>query len=256
MSSRRSWMERFMRFASPRVVDDFAPPPRQLEPGVWVLDRKLQLPGGPRLPSRSTILRLESGALLVISPPPLSESSGIDALGTVEQVVLPTGLHHLFAAEFPARYPDARLFAAPGLHERVPGLPPAQVLEAGMPGPWPGELELAVLAPARGISEVVFFHLRSGTLILTDIAFNLTNIERPFERIFWRLFGVPKAFGPTRNARLVLLRDHAAASRCLSQAARWPIQRIVVAHGEAVEQNAKSEFLRAFARYLPEPDRT
>ena len=92
-----------------------------------------------------------------------------------------------------------------------------------------------------------------GAMAATDIAFNLRRIERPFERIFWRLFGVPDAFGPTRNARLVLLRDRAAVSRCLSQAARWPIQRIVVAHGDAVEENAKSEFLRAFSSYLPEP---
>ena len=247
-------MDRFLALSAPRAVTDFTPPPRELAPGVWTLERQLKMPGGPRLPSRSTILRLQSGALLVISPPPLSESAGIEALGRVEQVVLPNSLHYLFAGEFMARHPGARLFAAPGLHGRVPGLPPAEELEAGKPGPWPGELEFALLGPTRGICEVVFFHLRSGTLILTDIAFNLRNIERPFERIFWRLFGVPDAFGPTRTARLTLLRDHAAAARCLSEAARWPIQRIVVAHGDAVEQNAKSEFLRAFSSYLPEPD--
>ena len=253
MSSRPRLIDRFMKLASPRVAADFAPPPQQLAPDLWALARELKMPGGPRLPSRSTIIRLEGGGLVVISPPPLGESSGIDALGTVEQVVLPNSLHHLFASEFMARHPGARLFAAPGLHERVPGLPPAEVLGAGTPGPWPGELEFAVLGPARGISEVVFFHVRSRTLILTDIAFNLRRIERPFERIFWRLFGGPDAFGPTRSARLVLLRDRAAVSRCLSQAARWPIQRIEVAHGDAVEENAKSEFLRAFSSYLPEP---
>lgn len=71
MSSRRSLIDRLMRLASPRPVSGFAPPPRELAPGVWLVDRRLRMPGGPLLPLRTTVIRLRDGSLVVISPPPL-----------------------------------------------------------------------------------------------------------------------------------------------------------------------------------------
>ena len=41
-----------------------------------------------------------------------------------------------------------------------------------------GVLEYLVLGPVRGLSEVLFFHISSATLILTDLAFNLVRYPR------------------------------------------------------------------------------
>ena len=257
--SRRSLLDRLLKLAAPRPVTAFAPQPQELAPGVWVLDRQLRLPGGARLPSRTTIIRLSGGALVVISPPHLVESGGaaaIDSIGVVRQVVAPNTFHYVYAAEFMARYPDASLLVAPGLLERVPELPPAEELGPSPPEVWSGELDFVVLGPVRGVSEVVFFHLPTGVLILTDLAFNLTHFARSFDRIAWRLTGVLDGFGPSRTARSLLLRDHAEASRCLSRVSEWPIRQIVVAHGELVEHNAKAQFLKAFARYVVTPRAT
>ncbi len=245
-----------MQLGVPRQVAAYAPPPQELAPALWSLDRKLRMPGGPSLPSRTTIVRLSNGPLVVLSAPPALGPDGaaaIDSIGTVGQVVAPNSFHYLGAREIMARYPDASLLVAPGLLERVPDLPPARELPPSPPEAWAGELDYAVLGPVRGVCEVVFFHLPTGTLILTDLAFNMTRFARAFERMAWRLSGVPTHFGPSRTARLLLLRDHAAAARCLSRVSEWPIQRIVVAHGDVVEQNARAEFLKAFAPYLDSP---
>ncbi|MBI3756827.1 MAG: DUF4336 domain-containing protein [Deltaproteobacteria bacterium] len=245
-----------MKLVTPRPVAAFAPQPQDLARGVWVLDRQLRFPGGARLPLRTTIIRLSNGALVVVSPPPLIESDGaaaIDSIGLVKQVVAPNTFHYVYVAEFMVRYPDASLLVSPGLIERVPELPPAEELGSSPPEVWSGELDIAVLGPVRGVSEVVFFHLPTGVLILTDLAFNMTRFARRFDRIAWRLTGVPDGFGPSRTARLLLLRDHAEASRCLSRVSEWPIRQIVVAHGEVVEHNAKTQFLKAFARYVVTP---
>jgi hypothetical protein len=62
-------------------------------------------------------------------------------------------------------------------------------------------VDLCVLGPVRGVSEVAFFHLSTGVLILTDLAFNITHFPRVVDRIAWRLAGIPHGFGPSRTAR-------------------------------------------------------
>lgn len=255
MSADRSLIDRLMALASPRRVLDFAPPPRELAAGVWALDRRLRMPGGPLLPLRSTVVRLRDGSLVVISPPPLApaEDAALAGLGHVGDVVAPNSFHYRYAAALVARHPGARLLVAPGLPARVPALPPARELGSRPPPEWAGEIDTAVLGPVRGISEVVFFHVASGTVVLSDLAFNMTRFARAFDRVAWRWSGVPDGFGPSRTARLLLLRDRAEAGRCLRQIARWPMRRIVVAHGDAVEDDARGRFERAFAEYLAAP---
>lgn len=93
-------------------------------------------------------------------------------------------------------------------------------------------------------------HGPSGTLVLTDLAFNMRRHAGAFDRIGWRLFGVPARFGTSRTARLTLLRDRGAAASFLRRIAERDFRRILVAHGDPVEIDAREELRRAFARYL------
>ena len=198
-------------------------------------------------------MRLTNGSLVVISPPALLDAdlaAEIDALGVVGYAVVPNSFHYLFAARFERHYPAARLLVAPSLSERVPELGSGSELGPRPPADWAGELEHVVLGPVRGLSEVLFFHSSSRTLILTDLAFNMTRYPRALDRLFWRLSGVPALFGPGRIARSLLLSDREAARRCIARAAEWPFRRIVVAHGDAVEQDATRQFHRAFSEFL------
>lgn len=198
-------------------------------------------------------MRLANGSLVVISPPALLDAdlgAEIDALGSVAYGVVPNSFHYLFAAGFERHYPAARLLVAPSLPERVPELDSGGELGPRPPADWVGELEHAILGPVRGLSEVLFFHRSSRTLILTDLAFNMTRYPRALDRLFWRVSGIPGRFGPGRIARSLLLGDREAARRCIVRAAEWPFRRIVVAHGEAIEQDALQEFRRAFPEFL------
>ncbi len=250
-----SWQDRILKRAVPRPITEEAPPPRELCTDLWALDRQLLHFGLARLPSRTSIVRLEDGSLVVVSPPPQVDASdaAIDSLGPVRHVVVPNSFHYLFAQPFMRRYPDACLLTAPGLARRVPELGFATELRAHPPAAWAGQLEYRILGPAHGPSELLLFHSTSGTLILTDLAFNMVRYPRAVDRLFWRASGIPAGFGPGRTTRSLLLRDREPASRCLSQALEWPIRRIVVAHGEAIESAAISSLRTAFADYLPEP---
>ncbi len=255
MNTRRSIVDRLIQFAKPRLVSSFAPPPTQIAPNLWSLDRRLRMPGGLSLPTRTIVMRLRSEALLVVSPPPVEIGGldGLDALGAVAEVLVPNSFHYLNAPGFLARYPQATLWVVPGLHQRVSGLPCGQELSDLTPPSWQGEIEHLVLGPVRGVSEAALFHRPSATLILTDLAFHMLQFEHRLERIVWRLSGVPAGFGPSRTARLLLLGDRAAACAFLERVLAWPFERVLVAHGEPLEMNAVNVFRRAFASYLTRP---
>jgi hypothetical protein len=74
--------------------------------------------------TRMTIVRLVEGGLLVHSPVKLDAQfrRSIDALGKIRAIVAPDKLHHLFIRDYIAAYPEARVYAAPGLPRKRPDL--------------------------------------------------------------------------------------------------------------------------------------
>jgi hypothetical protein len=248
--SRRSVIDRAIQLIRPRLVRDFAPPPTPIAPDLWSLARRTRMPGGPTLPTHTTVIRLRSAGLLIVSPPPV-EAGGLDdldALGVVEEILVPNSFHYLNASGFLARYPRAALRLAPGLRRRIAGLPGEELTNT--PTAWGGTVEHLVLGPVRGISEVAVFHVPSATLVLTDLAFHMLRFENRLERAAWRLNGVPAGFGPSRTSRTFLLGDRAIAAAFLERVLAWPFDRVLVAHGEPLEQDAVGAVRRAFAAYL------
>lgn len=247
-----TFLDRMLSSAQPGAVETHRPQPQQFAEGLWTIERKLAMPGGLKLPVRTTVVRLHSGALVVLSPPQLdAELEGwLRQQGEVVAVVAPNAFHHLFAREYLPRFSSARLFVAPGLPRRIPALSTATELDATPPELWAADLQHAVFGPVGNFSEVVFYHRPTETLILTDLAFNLTTFDSWLGRLAWRLLGVPAVFGPSRLERLTFLRNQKASGAYLRPILEWPFRRIVVAHGAILETNAQAEFRRAFAKYL------
>lgn len=245
---RRLLRERFLQRVTPKPDSGFTPPPAEVAAGIWAVDRRLWVTGAT-LPTRSTVVDVGRGELLVISPP-ADACPGLSALGAVSDVVAPNSFHHLYAEQFARSHDATELFVAPGLPARVGALGEATVLTADAAPRWRALLDFVVLGPDRGLSEVLFFYRPSRTLILTDVAFNLVSVPRTYSRLVWRLSGAPEGFGVSRNARKLLLRNGPLARSALRAASRWPFERIVVAHGEMVEDGAREAFESAFAEYL------
>ena len=91
--------------------------------GVWSIAHPLLLPGGLPLGTRTTVLRLPDGGLLLHSPGALSEDdrAQIAALGEVRVIFVPNREHTRFAAAALAAFPGAELHAPVGLAPRVGG---------------------------------------------------------------------------------------------------------------------------------------
>lgn len=101
-----------------------------LLPGTRTSDNALPRAGSRSIAAvrgtatRTTIIRLADGGLVVISPPPVigrGTAAALGSFGSVEHVAVPNTFYYVYAADFLGHYPDARLLVAPGLFERVLG---------------------------------------------------------------------------------------------------------------------------------------
>jgi hypothetical protein len=220
---------------------------RNLAPNLWVADRPLRLLVGD-IGTRMTVIRLADGGLWLHSPVRLDAATrqALDALGPVRCVVAPSKVHHFFVKDYPPVYPDARIYAAPGLPEKRKNLTFHEVLSDDAPPPWRGQLEQHVFRGARFINEVVFFHPATRTLLLTDLAFNVPADKTAGARLFYRLVGAAGRFGPHRALRLGI-RDRRAARTSAERILQWDFDRVIVTHGEVLESGGRQRLAEAFA---------
>lgn len=213
---------------------------------LWVARRPLKLVVGD-IGARMTVVRLQDGSLFVHSPVRLDEGTrrALDALGPVGCIVAPNKVHHLFVADYLTAYPQAAAYAAPGLPEKRRDLHFHGVLDDRALPQWQSDLDQHLFRGAPAVSEVVFFHGATRTLILTDLAFNAPATATG-ARVFHWLVGARGRFGPHRFMRL-LIRDRNAARQSLARVLQWDFDRIIVSHGDVLETGGREKLSAAFA---------
>jgi hypothetical protein len=222
-------------------------PLTSLAPGLWVATRPLLLAVGD-IGTRMTVVRLPSGGLFLHSPVRLDEPTrrALDAIGPVRCVVAPSKVHHFYVGDYRAAYPEARLYAAPGLPEKRKDLRFDAVIGEAPPPEWEGVLDHTLFRGAPLMNEVVFLHRPSRTLILTDLAFNMVQAPRGRARLFCWVVGAGRRLGPHRIIRFGI-RDRAAAHESVQRILQWDFDRVVVTHGEVLASGGKRAFAEGFA---------
>jgi len=219
-------------------------------PDIWLCDGPV-VDGamGFHFPTRMVVIRLASGGLFIWSPVALSEDLKVElrAIGPVGHVVAPNTLHHVFLAFWQQTYPDARYHAAPGLRAKRPDLRIDEDLGPAPPAAWAGQIDQVIFTDNALATEVVFFHRASGTAIFTDL---LQQMPRTWFR-GWRglvarldLMTGDRPEVP-RKFRLAF-RDRAAARAALGAVLRWPVERLVFAHGRPSAVGGRDAIADAF----------
>jgi len=220
---------------------------RELAPDLWVAEQSLRFLGLD-VGARMTIIRLPGGGLFLHSPIARSDELAreVERIGRPTFLVAPNRFHHLYVGDWQAAYPDARLFVAPGLETKRSDLRVDEVLDSEPPPDWS---EVLGQVPVRGFpfaNEVVFFHTPSRTLVASDLVFNVRERSPTLTRIAFRLLG---AYGrPSSSfAERLLIRDRPAFRESLDRILSWPISRIVLAHGDVVEENGRQALAQAYS---------
>ena len=207
------------------------------------------------LPSGSgmTVVRLPDGGLWLHSPIPATPArrAELAALGPVRHLVGPNRFHHLFLGEWAAHHPQAQLWGAPGLRDRRPDLPTLRNLAPETPpdAPWAGTLHQHLIEGLPLLQEIVWFHVPSGTLLMTDLCQCWTG-DKPWRLRAWLgLMGGADQLTVQRPIRW-FTRDRAALQRSVDALLDMPIERLLLCHRGVVTGDVKAQLRAAFTAWL------
>ena len=204
----------------------------QFGPEIWIADGPVTSFHSFPYPTRMAVIRLSDGSLFVWSPVALSDSlcASVDALGPVRHLVSPNALHHLFLGEWKSAFPAARVYASPRLRRKRKDLTFDAELDDAAEPDWATDIDQVVMHGSFALTEVVFFHRSSHTALFADL---IQNFPRDWFK-GWRGF----------------LARHGAVRVSLEKVLAWPIERVLIAHGDLPTGDGVAFVRRAFTWLL------
>lgn len=228
---------------------------KEFGPDIWIADGPDVVAAlGFHYPTRMAVIRLNVGDLFIWSPTALTDRlrAEVESLGKVRHLVAPNLLHHVFIADWKRAYPDAYLYAPPGLREKRKDLDfDGDLTNAPMPY-WAGEIDQVLVKGNVIATEVVFFHARSGTVLFTDLLQQLpANWFSGWRALVakWDLMTAAEPSVP-RKFRLAFT-DRNAARAALRHVLSWPAEKVLMAHGTPVGEDGRAFLARAFRWLAP-----
>ena len=216
---------------------------------IWTVDGPDVTVLGFRYPTRMAVIRLPNRALFIWSPIHLTDGlrAEVNAVGDVRHVIAPNSLHHLFLREWKEAYSGARIYAPPGLRKRREDIAFDADLGSAPNPDWAGEIDQVLMHGNLITTEVVFFHVSSGTVLFTDLLQQIpANLISGWRTIVAKLdlMAGPEPSVP-RKFR-VAFANRGAARESLKRILAWPAEKVLMAHGTPVESDARSYLRRAF----------
>jgi len=223
----------------------------RLADGVHAIETLLRVAPGFHLPVRSTLLSLEGGELMVISPLRMDDAlaTRVSALGRVTHIVSPNKFHHLFVGDAAARWPDAQVHLASGLPAKLTKLGRQVPLHRALPEGMPSDVQAITVEGMPALDETLFFHAPSRTLVVTDLVFNVLGpTEGLLTSLILRMVGAHQTLAQGLELRF-MVRNRETTRQSLERVMALDFTRLVMAHGVVVDVDAK-ERLRHALRYM------
>lgn len=219
----------------------------ELAPNLFVLAEPLSF-YGLQIGRNMVVVRLPNDDLFVNAPASLTQDrvAALNDLGTVRYVTPSSKLHgHLHMEDYRRAFPDAELFAAPGLDRRRTDLAFDGLLGSAPDPRWADVVDQEAFLGHWWLTEIEFFHRPSKTLILGDVCYNL-GPETPWKtRLLTRLLGMYGDIAVPRDLRHTM-KNEAAGRRSFERILDWEFERVVVGHGRVATEDAKRRVREAF----------
>lgn len=221
---------------------------------IWIKEYPIHY-AGTDFNSRMTVVRLSSGKLLLHSPCEIDEvtKAAIDGIGQVGFIVAPGSYHYFHIESAQRAFREAETFICPGIERKVPDIRFDWLLGDRPDQRWEEDFEQVLVRGNRFIWEVAFFHKVTRTLIVVDVIENITDETQDVNwllKLWWklvfRMWNNPK---PAPEYQMGW-NDTKAAARSLGTILNWDFERIILAHGELIEDNAKDVARQAWRRPL------
>jgi hypothetical protein len=221
------------------------------------IDRDIWIAEGPSVsffgfpyPTRMTLVRLSDGGLWLCSPIELTDALAdeVRALGPVRHLVSPNKIHHLFLGQWAQAWPEAKLWASPGLARRRRDLSfHGELGDAAEPA-WESDIDQLIFRGSFALEEVVFFHRASRSAIIADLVQKFDPAaQRGWRGLLMRLDGLVGPDGSTPREWRLTFWNRRAAREALRRALAWDPQRLIIAHGQWVRENGREALARSLS---------
>jgi hypothetical protein len=227
----------------------------QFGPSIWSVDGGMVEIGSFPYRTRMAVVKLSNGdGAWIWSPTKYSKqlASEIEELvgGPVAHIVSPNKLHHLNLKEWSEHYPEARVYAPPGLKGRsvVQGVVFTDDLGDDPHKTFANDFDQVVFRNRLFMEEVVFFHKESRTALFCDLIQRYQPVEaeglKGLKRRMDGLVGDPGGTPREWVWSFLLGKDKVReATRVVVD--RWQPHRLLIAHGDCVDSNAADVIARA-----------
>jgi hypothetical protein len=224
---------------------------QQFAGNLWIMDGPNVRDMGFMFTTRMTVVKLSDGSLWVNSPVPLPPDAlnRVVQLGPVRYLVAATPRHVWRLAAWHALFPDAQLWAArrTQLTLQKGDSPFTGILTNDPPAAWRDDLDQLPFEGNPLIEEVLFFHKQSRTLILDDlIQIHPLITGHIFRNALFRLAGVASPHGGVPLDIRLVFTHRKRARQSLEKLLSWDFDKLIIAHGPCIPNDAKVFVMRAF----------
>ncbi len=226
---------------------------RKFADNIWIADQSLTF-FGLEMGARMTVVAIDGTKDLLIHSPirPTDELlTEIDRLGIVKHILAPNLFHHLYIDGFKQNYPEAKLYCAPGIETKRSDIQFDEVIEEDKEYPWSHVAEHHLVLGCPRSNEVVLFFRDQKTLLVTDLGINIHENSPWMTRTVFKAMGMFKTFGWSRFEKWLFIRDRDRFAASTAKILRWDFDKIILSHGQLVQDNGRSLFSKAFG----EPER-
>lgn len=219
---------------------------------IWSAEGPVVSFFGFAYPTRMAVVRLQDGTLFVWSPIPLADAlrAEVDALGAVAHLVSPNKLHHFWLGDWQTTYPEARLYASPGLRRKRRDLTFDAEL-GNVPEPaWAADLDQVRFAGSFVLTEIVFLHFASRTALFADLLQHFPpGWFKGWRGLVARWDGIVHPdYGAPREWRASFWQRQ-PARQALQRILDFAPDKVIIAHGDMAHENGTA-FIRTGFRWL------
>jgi hypothetical protein len=214
---------------------------KEFGPSLYSVDGPIVSFFGFPYPTRMAVAQLSDGSAWVWSPVALTEglANALQAIGPVRYIVSPNKLHHLFLSEWVDRWPDALLYAPPGLARKKPKIRFDSELDDEPDPAWAADIDQVVFRGSFAMEEVAFFHRQSRTAMFCDLIQRHPESKMSgWKGMLMQLDGLVGSRGSTpREWRATFLR-RGPARAARKKVLGWNAEQLLIAHGECAHTDA------------------